>query len=232
MNIIVTGASSGIGYDSVKTLAMRGGNSIIAIARRQDLLQNLIRECEQYPSSEVTALPFDIQSEDFSKLNEYVNDKFTGIDILLNNAGLLISKPFEKLTKMDAHDLYNTNFYSVVKIIQELLPLFNAPSHIVNISSMGGFQGSAKFPGLSVYSATKAAVACLTESLAEEFGPLKISVNCLALGAVQTQMLEKAFPEYKANLSSSEMSSFIADFCLNGSKYFNGKILPVSISTP
>ncbi len=112
------------------------------------------------------------------------------------------------------------------------MPLFNTPSHIVNISSMGGFQGSVKFPGLSIYSATKSAVCSLTETIAQEFKPLGIYVNCLAIGAVQTEMLQKAFPNYTAPVTSLEISSFIADFCLNGYKYFNGKILPVSLSTP
>ena len=97
---------------------------------------------------------------------------------------------------------------------------------------MGGFQGSSKFPGLSLYSASKGAVAVLTEAMAEEFKDEGISVNCLALGAVQTEMLEEAFPGYKAPLSADEMGKYIAGFALTGNRYFNGKILPVSVSTP
>ena len=108
----------------------------------------------------------------------------------------------------------------------------NTNSHIVNIGSMGGFQGSAKFKGLSLYSAAKGAVAVLTESMAEEFKERGIKVNALALGAVQTEMLASAFPGYKAPLTAGQMAEFIADFALNGHKYFNGKILPVSLSTP
>lgn len=232
MNIIITGASSGIGYETVKTLARKGDNNIIAIARRKELLDNLLQECFPYKTSNVYAVPFDLESEDFSELIAIVKDKFSEIDILLNNAGLLISKPFHQLSKKDVDNLFSTNVYSVITLIQELKTLFNNPSHIVNISSMSGFQGSKKFFGLSVYSATKAAVACLTETLAEEFQTSGISVNCLALGAVQTPMLLKAFPVYSAPVTSFEISSFIADFCINGSQYFNGKILPVSLSTP
>lgn len=97
---------------------------------------------------------------------------------------------------------------------------------------MGGFQGSAKFAGLSAYSSSKAALSGLTECLAEELKPNGISVNCLAIGAVQTEMLSKAFPGYKAPLSPAEMAGFIQYFALNGHRYFNGKILPVSITTP
>ncbi len=232
MNVIVTGASSGIGYETVKALAKTGENNIIAIARRKDLLNKLVKECTAFQSSKVYSLPFDLNSDDYSEITSLIKEKFHSIDILLNNAGILKSKPFQELTKSDCENLFNTNFYNTVKLIQTCLPMFNSPSHIVNISSMGGFQGSVKFPGLSVYSATKSAVCSLTEAIAEEFKPLNIHVNCLAIGAVQTEMLKKAFPDYKAVVTAAEISSFISDFCMNGHKYFNGKILPVSLSTP
>ena len=97
---------------------------------------------------------------------------------------------------------------------------------------MGGFQGSSKFPGLSAYSASKAALANLTECLAEELKEKNICANCLALGAVQTEMLETAFPGYVAPVKSREMASFIAYFATRGHQFYNGKILPVSVSTP
>jgi NAD(P)-dependent dehydrogenase (short-subunit alcohol dehydrogenase family) len=105
-------------------------------------------------------------------------------------------------------------------------------SHIVNISSMGGFQGSSKYKGLSYYSASKSALACLTECLANEFSEYGISVNCLALGSVKTEMLDKAFPGYKAPVDAKEMAEFISDFALTGHKFFNGKILPVAVTNP
>jgi NAD(P)-dependent dehydrogenase (short-subunit alcohol dehydrogenase family) len=107
-----------------------------------------------------------------------------------------------------------------------------SPSHIVNIGSMGGFQGSAKFAGLSAYSASKAALHNFTECLAEELKERKISVNCLALGSAQTEMLEKAFPGYESPVMAFEMGKYIADFALTGHKFFNGKVLPVAVTTP
>jgi NAD(P)-dependent dehydrogenase (short-subunit alcohol dehydrogenase family) len=105
-------------------------------------------------------------------------------------------------------------------------------SHIVNISSMGGYQGSTKYRGLSYYSASKAALSSLTECLSEEFRESGIIVNCLALGSVGTGMLEKAFPGYKAPVNTTEMAEFISWFAINGSKIFNGKVLPVALSNP
>jgi NAD(P)-dependent dehydrogenase (short-subunit alcohol dehydrogenase family) len=126
----------------------------------------------------------------------------------------------------------DVNVKSAFKMIKLCLPLMHKNAHIVNIGSMGGIQGSVKFPGLSVYSASKGALAILTECLAEELKNKHISINCLALGAVQTEMFNAAFPGAKAVNSSEQMADFIVDFALKGNNLFNGKILPVSVSTP
>ena len=128
--------------------------------------------------------------------------------------------------------MMETNYFAPVTIIHTLLPLMGKGSHIVNISSMGGFQGSVKFPGLSGYSASKAALACITECLANEFSELGISVNCLALGSAQTEMQEEAFPGYKSPVTAREMGEFVGNFAVTGNIVFNGKILPVAVTTP
>ena len=179
-------------------------------------------------------LVYDFRDLQHSKelFKKNVNSIFDSVDILINNAGTLISKEFSEITDSEAREMMEVNFFAPVEIIRTLLPLMNKGAHIVNISSMGGFQGSAKFKGLSYYSASKAALACISECLAGEFQDLKISVNCLALGSVQTEMLENAFPGYKAPVTAGEMGRFIADFALNGSKIYNGKIIPVALTTP
>src|SRR5690606_6585855 len=125
-----------------------------------------------------------------------------------------------------------SNFLGHVHMIQHLFPLMVTGSHIVNIGSMGGFQGSVKFPGLAAYSASKAALHTLTECLALEFADRAIKINCLALGSAQTEMLAKAFPQYESPVSASEMGAYIAHFALTGHRFFNGKVLPVAVSTP
>lgn len=233
MNIIVTGASRGIGYATVKAFAATGKHKIIAIARSGNHLDDLKDECfDINPDTEIFTLSADIGSDDIEKVLLPVVMVVGDIDVLVNNAGKLINKPFGELTNNDFDQLFNINVKSLFNIVRILLPYFNINSHIVNISSMGGYQGSSKFPGLSLYSASKGAVAILTEAMAEDFKNDGISVNCLALGAVQTEMLEEAFPGYKAPLSADKMGKYIADFAMNGNKYFNGKILPVSVSTP
>ena len=234
MNIIVTGASRGIGRALVKEFAEQSGHTIIAISRNAEKLMQLAAECkkENYPS-QVFPVAFDLGGDAYSfELLPGVLEHIDRVDILVNNAGLLVKKPFEELTDNDFDDVFRVNVKAVFKLSRALLPHFNMPAHIVNISSMGGVQGSAKFPGLTLYSAAKGAVAVLTEAMAEELKNKGISVNCLAFGAVQTEMLEMAFPGYKAPLEAEEMAAYVAEFALQGHKFFNGKVLPVSASTP
>lgn len=234
MNIIVAGASQGIGFEVVKKLAEEGNHRIIVLARTAEKLEDLVNEVEKINAG-ATVLPcvVDLEKPDFERVVvPFVNDNFQNVDVLLYNAGLLISKPFSGLDHTDFDRMFNVNVKGAFILIRVLLPLFSEGSHIVTSSSMGGFQGSAKFPGLSLYSASKGALAVLTECMAEEFKEKGVKCNSLALGAVQTEMLSKAFPGYTAPLMPEQMAAFIADFALNGHTYFNGKILPISLSTP
>jgi short-subunit dehydrogenase len=234
MNIVITGASNGIGFETALQLSLDEGNHLIAIARSADKLKQLKEQALlANPKSNLIPFVFDIEKGNYSELKTKINELGT-IDILINNAGLMIKKPFFDLEDVDWMKLFQVNLFGPVKLIKTIAPLMGKKrkAHIVNISSMGGFQGSMKFPGLSAYAASKAALANLTEVLAAEFEEKNIAVNCLAIGAVETDMLFKTFPEYKAPLKAIEMAEYIADFSLNGHKYYNGKILPVALSTP
>lgn len=234
MNIIITGASQGIGNAVVKKLAQNPEHHIIAISRNSKKLDALLAEClDQNPDANVFPIAFDLATANYSYgLLPKILEKIYQIDILINNAGYLVNKSFFDLTDEDFDHTFNINVKAVFKLSRALLPNFKVGSHIINIGSVGGIQGSAKFSGLSLYSAAKGAVAVLTEAMAEELKDRKISVNCLAFGAVQTEMLDQAFPGYKAPLTPEEMANFVADFAQQGHKYFNGKILPLSVSTP
>jgi 3-oxoacyl-[acyl-carrier protein] reductase len=232
MLVIVTGASKGIGFELAKQLASDENNRIIAVSRKTDSLLKLKKE---YGFTNIYALAADInKAAGRKKIKEAVKKQKNAVAILINNAGQIVNKPFEKISEKEIQSVYQTNVFSPFLLIQELLPFMGKKhkSHIVNISSMGGFQGTSKFAGLSAYSSSKAAITGLTECLAEELKSKNIVVNCLAIGAVQTEMLSKAFPGYKAPLQAHEMANFIAGFALTGHNYFNGKIIPVSSSTP
>lgn len=232
MNIIVTGASRGIGFETVKLLSQNNVFKIIATARNNAGLEKLKTECK---NKNVITVACDLSDEQqLTILIETVKKELGVIDVLINNAGAIVNKPFQEISQEELKTVYQVNVFSVFQLIQQLLPFMNreTKSHIVNISSVGGVQGSVKFSGLSAYSSSKAALVCLTECLAEEFKNENIAFNCLALGATQTQMLEEAFPGYKAPLSASDMAKFITQFALTAHNYLNGKILPVSLSTP
>ena len=230
MFIVVTGASKGIGLEIVKQLAADDDNTVLAISRNSKAL-NLLKKS----SSNILIFPGDISlPSTLNKINSFVKSKTKHVDVLINNSGHIVKKNFESISPKELNDVYATNVFAPFLLTQKLLPLMGkkTKTHIVNISSMGGVQGSSKFPGLSAYSSSKAALAGLTECLAEEFKTKNIACNCLALGAVQTKMLGKAFPGYKAPVNAKQMANFIIDFSLTGHQYFNGKIIPVSSTTP
>ena len=234
MNIIVTGASKGIGSEIVRAFAALENARIIAIARNETALFRLREDCiASFPNSIVIPLVFDLSVSAYrTELLPRIEKHFTRVDVLINNAGKMINKPFEALTEYEFDILMDINVKSAFKMIKLCLPLMHKGAHIVNIGSMGGMQGSSKFQGLSLYSASKGALAILTECLAEELKNRHISVNCLALGSVQTEMFHSAFQGVKASNTPEQMASFITDFALKGHHFFNGKILPVSVSTP
>lgn len=233
MNVLITGASKGIGYALAKKFANEERIKLFLISRSEKNLLKLQKEClEINKQASICTIPFDLNRLFSEDLPKEIN--ISHLDILVNNAGMLINKDFESLKIEEISGIVNTNFILPAILVQKLLPLLGGKlrSHVVNIGSMGGYQGSVKFPGLSIYSASKAALASLTECLAAEYADENIYFNCLALGAVQTEMLEDAFPGYKAPVSAIEMSKYIADFAINGYQYYNGKVIPVSLSTP
>jgi len=228
MNIIVTGAGKGIGFELCKIFLKHSGTHILAISRDITQLEILAKD---HPS--LRPFAFDLENSNYNLIAGQVASLPEGkIDILVNNAGLLINKRFKDLDIEDNKKMLAVNYLAPFNLVRALLPCFTVDAHIVNISSMGGFQGSAKFIGLSGYSASKAALACLTECLAGELKEQNIKVNCLCLGAVQTEMFQSAFPGNEAPVKAEEMAGFIADFAMKAHHFMNGKIIPVTLSEP
>lgn len=229
MNILITGVSSGIGKALIQLLDDKDHN-VLGVSRNQAKLSEISSGLK---NKNIKLISVDLTADDFSCIEKILTD-WGHLDILINNAGLLLNKPFEKLLKKDFLDVYQTNVFSVAALTQLCIPFLQKSqiSHTVNISSMGGVQGSVKFSGLAAYSSAKMAVVGLTECLAEEFKETNLKFNTLALGAVQTEMLEKAFPGYEAPLKANEMASFILNFSLNNHQFMNGKLIEVSLTTP
>lgn len=224
-NIIITGTSRGIGFELAQLFA-KNNYQVLALSRNEKPLKIL-------NIKNITTLSVDLSNEkDLQKVVNFINENWKTVDILINNAGKLINKPFGELTTSDFLEIYKVNVFAVAELTRHLVSYFKKGSHVVNISSIGGVQGSIKFPGLAAYSSSKGALLTLTEMLAEEYKEKEIAFNALALGAVQTEMLEEAFPGYKAPVSAEEMANYIYNFSLTGNKFYNGKILQVSSTTP
>ena len=224
-NIVVTGTSRGIGLELVKFFA-EAGHQVLALSRNPQPVSELDLSNVHTFSCDIT------ESTNLETVGEYIRENWKQVDVLINNAGAIVNKPFADISMEELERVYRTNVFAVAALTQKLLPYMRSESHVVTISSMGGIQGSVKFPGLSAYSSSKGAVITLTELLAEEYKETGPSFNVLALGAVHTEMLKEAFPGYQAPTTPKEMANFIGDFAFTGNKFFNGKILQVSNSTP
>lgn len=224
-NIIITGSSRGIGFQLAQLLA-KEGHKVLALSRNNGPIAAL-----NHPN--ISSFSFDLgKGSDYGQLDAFLKNNWKQVDVLINNAGKLLNKPFLEISEEAFEEVYKVNVFGVANITKRIIPLMPKDGHVVNISSMGGVQGSVKFAGLSAYSSSKGAVITLTELWAEEFKETGPSFNVLALGAVQTEMLEEAFPGYKAPTTALEMATYIKDFALSGHKFYNGKLLQVSNSTP
>ncbi|WP_010135886.1 SDR family NAD(P)-dependent oxidoreductase [Ochrovirga pacifica] len=223
--ILITGTSRGIGFELAKIFA-KNNYQVLAVSRNSQPIEAL-----NHPNIKVFSVDLS-KEEDIQQLVVYLQNKKIKLTGLIHNAGKLVNKAFTEITQEEFHQVYQVNVFSVALLTQKMIPFLPPKSHVVTISSMGGVRGSLKFPGLAAYSSSKGAVITLSELLAEEYKEQEIAFNVLALGAVQTEMLEEAFPGYKAPLEPKEMAAYIYDFTLKGHQFYNGKVLEVSSSTP
>jgi NAD(P)-dependent dehydrogenase (short-subunit alcohol dehydrogenase family) len=223
-HIIVTGTSRGIGHEIALQMA-QAGHQVLALSRT--ISPSLLgHDC-------ITNLAVDLtQASDLELVSQFLKSTWTQVDALIHNAGAITVQPFLSISPSDFEAVYRVNVFAVAQLTQCVLPFLTKGSHVVTISSMGGIQGSMKFPGLAAYTSSKAAVIGLSELLAEEYKEAGIAFNVLAIGAVQTEMLATAFPGYQAPLQPNQMAEYIAQFALTGHTFYNGKVLQVSSTTP
>jgi 3-oxoacyl-[acyl-carrier protein] reductase len=224
--IVITGASRGIGLEIARYLADKG-HTVLALSRNTEQIRELAVQYDgmiKYQSVDL--------SDESINLEQLISSHFRRVDVLINNAGALINKPFLETSIDEWKSLIGINLLASIRMVHACVPMMSRNSQILNISSMGGFQGSMKFPGLSAYSTSKGALSILTECLSEELVGHGINVNAFCLGAVQTEMLSDAFPGYKAPIMPEQMAAYIGDFVITHGRLFNGKILPVAINNP
>lgn len=226
-NVIITGANGDIGINIVKNF-INSGHRVVAISKNINNLLTINNRNYLFP------IKLDLTNKySYNKILQFLfKNNFKYIDILINNAAICISKLFNQLTIQDFKKIYEINFFAAVQMIQITNKLMKKKGHIINISSMGGIQGSLKMKGLSAYSSSKSALCTLTEVLYEEFKYKNLYINTLALGSVETNMFKKNFPKLSASMLSTDIGKYIYQFAITGNKFFNGKIIPVSLQNP
>ncbi|MCS6980795.1 MAG: SDR family oxidoreductase [Flavobacteriales bacterium] len=232
---VITGAGGGLGQALVReALASPGTTFVAALSSSLDNSSASLQfSSEALQSGRLQMYRCNYLEPDLTIQDNLVNLLRGSTPVfLIHNAGMLITHPKGSWDESAARQMWEVNFWGPLRLTYALLPALPSGSHIVNIGSMGGFQGSVKFPGLALYSASKAALACWTECMATELQPRGIRVNCLALGSVDTPMLRKAFPGYQSPVSPAAMAQFIIQFAIQGAALFNGKVIPVAVTTP
>jgi NAD(P)-dependent dehydrogenase (short-subunit alcohol dehydrogenase family) len=226
--VAITGASRGLGYALVKSFLEEEGCTVLAITRNPRELENL---AVAESVGKLVVLKADIGTVEGRSL---VYEKVKGLPrlkILIHNAGKLLYKPFEKIKPAELEEVYQVNVFSPFHLTQVLMPLFDN-THTIAISSIGGVEGSLKFPGLTAYSSSKAAINCLVEVWSEEFKDTNNSFNALALGSVSTDMFEEAFPGFEAASTPDVMANYIKSFAFEAPAVLRGKVIPISLSNP
>ena len=225
--VVVCGTSRGIGRALVSVLSQLPEIRVVALSRNIDAIQR-----EYAKATNVECFAYDLE-KDATEQFKQILPTLGPIHAFINNAGHLEKGKVTELSMEHYQRCLQVNFLGPVNLIKTLYSnLVEGKGHVVNISTMGAYQGSVKFPELTAYAASKAALTNFTEVFAEEQKATGIRMNCLCLGAVNTEMLNEAFPGYQAPTSAEEMAKYIAEFTLNSGNLFNGKIIPVSMSTP
>jgi short-subunit dehydrogenase len=230
--VVVTGASRGVGRATARSLVEVHGCNVVAVSRDAAGLASLRTECGTRAEA-LETLPLDLAAPGgIAEVRRHLEGR--RLHGLVNNAGLLIKQDWGGWTMDDLQRLFLLNAAVPLLLTQALSDRLGGDpvGHVVNIGSMGGFQGSVKFPGLAGYSASKAAAANITECMAEELKDSAVRCNCICLGAVDTAMLRVAFPGYTAPVGPDEVGRYVARFVMEGHKLFNGKVLPLALSTP
>lgn len=232
--VFITGVSRGIGHELFLQCAEQPNVVVIGVSRSEKALDALREKCKARGGSNYTLYRHDITAEELpGELLAQLND-LRAVDVVINNAGYLVNKPFMELTQTDWLQCYKVNVYGPHRLTQLLYPFLveAKQAHIVNIGSMGAVQGASKFPGLSAYTSSKAALIALSECLAVEFADTRIRVNTVNLGAVRTEMLREAFPDLEVERRPAEVASWLLQFAFTAGALINGKSISLSDSTP
>ena len=234
---IITGAGQGIGKAIARRLAKDGMNIAIADINLETA-QAAADEIAKEFGGEAMAVKCNVaQEEEVNAAVQAVLDRFGTIDVLVNNAGVLsLKKPFVEYTKADWDKLFSINFMGDVFFCKAVIPTLKEKKsgRIINMSSQSAETGG--MAASPVYSATKAAVWCMSKSLANELGAFGINVNAVAPGLIATEMTKNA--GYRDDMvplgrlgTPEDVADAVAFLAGNDGRYVTGMILDVNGGT-
>lgn len=232
--VLITGASRGIGAATSRLFAQSGYNLIINCNKNYEALTSLKEDLERSYHVNCLAIQADVSNSlAVGKMFSTAYQRFGGIDILINNAGICHSGLLSDLSDVDWHKIIDTNLSSVFYCCKQAIPyMVNKKfGSIVNISSVWGLYGASCEVA---YSASKGGINAFTKALAKELGPSNIKVNAIAFGIIDTDMNKCYSDEERADLANEtalcrfstpeEAAAFIYDIACNHN-YLTGQVL-------
>ena len=187
-NVLITGASGGIGEAMCREFAKNGYNVVIHYNSSEEAALKLQQEIESQYQVKAVPIKADLRnSDDVKALARKATAIIGNTDVLINNAGVAYLTLFQTADDNKVRELFDINLMSAMNLTKEILPsmIRNQSGRIINISSMWGIAGASCEVH---YSASKSALIGFTKALAKEVGPSGITVNCIAPGYIDTKM--------------------------------------------
>lgn len=203
--VLITGASRGIGSAIAKSLAKENYNIVINFRKNEIEAKRVFDEIKEY-NSNVLMIKADIRkTEDVENMFLEIEKIFGNVDILINNAGISSVKFFQDITEEEWEDMFNVNVHGAYRCIKRAIPsmISNRYGKIIGISSIWGVTGGSLE---AHYSATKGAIISMNKALAKELGYSGITVNTVAPGGIDTDMLK--------NISKENLEEYCSEFPL------------------
>jgi 3-oxoacyl-[acyl-carrier protein] reductase len=231
----VTGGSRGIGEGIVRRLASEGAAVAFTFASSSSKAERLVSEIEANGGK---ALALRADSQDVSAIKNAVADAITtlgNIKILVNNAGIFDAKPYDQFSMDEFDRMVAVNIRAVFAAVQAAAPSMGQGDRIITIGSVNG--DVTGFPGLSLYSMTKSAVAGMTRGLARDLGPKGVTVNNIQPGPVDTDMNPADGPDASSMRSlmalgrhgtTSEIAGLVAYLASSEAAYITGASIDIN----
>jgi len=231
---VVTGGSRGLGQAIVRRLACSGYSVLFTYSREAEQAQSTIEGCN---GARVLSIQADVRSaESAREVLETAGREFGGLHVMVNNAGITRDRPVSLMSQDEWSEVLDTNLSGAFLYSKAAASLFmrQMGGRIINITSISGLRGVA---GQANYSAAKAGMIGLTKAMAREMGPFNVTVNAVAPGYIDTQMLSHLTPQFKTKMTNltpmgrfgcpEEVSSVVEFLASDAASYVTGQIISV-----